>query len=103
MQRYIYLGNSARKSNLDQIIVPEGMCSHLPIFVKNCSPAIFFSHLEFLRKMQKCNLDQIFDPKVTHRVICKVFKEIAVPPFFRGHLEFLLQIQKHMYLKSDVR
>ena len=78
--------------------------SYLQLFARNGFPAIFDSHIKFLRKMQKriyhgnsarySHFDEIFDPQGKHRVICKILPKIIFPPLFGGPIEFLHKMQK---------
>ena len=67
------------------------------IFRKNCFPAIFGGHLEFLHKMQKCiylrNGLRFLTLRVSAEIgICKN-RFLAI---FGGHMEFLCKTQKHI-------
>ena len=83
-----------------KFFVPQNICRvYWRLFGKNCLPATFGSHLEFLRKVQKrihlrndvryTDFNKILDPKGICRVYWRHFAKITFPPFFGGHLEFL--------------
>ena len=85
-------------------------------FSKNCFPAIFGGHLEFLRKKKQeriylingtrwSDFNKIFDPQGICRFYCLLatFPKIVFPPFLVSHLEFLHKMQKCIYLVNGER
>ena len=82
----------------------------MALFAKNHFPAIFGSHLEFLRKMHEhihlgryAILTKFLTPRVYAESFATFSQKMFSLHFFDGHLEFLRKTKKLVYLRNPVR